>query len=249
MGKKWRKKFKKIGRKAQKITAKASKIITPVVALAATVAFGPVAGAAVAGVGAGIGRVTGATAARDKGLRGRDARAEGRKLAKKNLKWGLMATGVGAVANVGISLATGGNVLGSLAGGQTKIFGGKDSTGVDASSDSVSDIVTSIPGVYDPNGMAVKPGSVPGIPDTGETDEVTRPGQAGGTGMLGDIFKVIGGKLPGIPGDGPRDPQKNTVDTDGDGVPDAPAEEGMGGKKLLLAGAAAVALVLASRSG
>jgi hypothetical protein len=122
-----KKTVKKVGRKAQKVTAKIVKPVTGVLAAAATVIFGPVAGAAIAAMGAGIARVTGATAARDKGLKGTAARTKGRKLAKKTLKIGMLATGVGGLVSAGVSAVTGGNVLEGVGLGQvgSKLLGSK----------------------------------------------------------------------------------------------------------------------------
>ncbi len=118
---------KKVGRASAKVTAKIVKPITGVLAAAATVAFGPAAGAAIAVGGAAIARQQGATAARAKGKHGKDARTVGRKLSKQTLKIGLLGTGVGAVASAGISLATGGNVLEGVGLGQagSKLLGSK----------------------------------------------------------------------------------------------------------------------------
>lgn len=108
-----RKAVKRHGRKAQKITAK---IVKPVTAALATVASAIVPGSGVVftAAGAGIARVTGATAARDKGLSGREARAKGRKLAKQTMKLGLIGTVAGTGLGLGAAALAGTSALGGV---------------------------------------------------------------------------------------------------------------------------------------
>jgi hypothetical protein len=118
-----KKSLKRIGRKVQAAGAKIVKYATPVLSTAATFIGGPLAGAAVTGMGSAAVRGMAATGARAKGLKGKEAKAKGRKEMQKTLKMGLAGTAAG-MAGAGIySLVSGGNVLGGLLGGAANIFG------------------------------------------------------------------------------------------------------------------------------
>lgn len=88
---------KKIRKNVAPIMAKVAPYKTAVISAAASY-FLPGAGALTAVGGKYIGQYWGATAARGDGLRGRDARIEGRKVGDRALKYGLVGAGVGTVA-------------------------------------------------------------------------------------------------------------------------------------------------------
>ena len=127
VGQKIQTRAKQIGRQAQTVASKVVVPLTAVTAGAMSVMFGPAAGMAVAGVGAGWGRVLGSTAARKEGIKGKDARTAGRKLSQRALKYGMMtgALGTGIAGGIGAlgGVAGGGGVLGGLTGGISNIFG------------------------------------------------------------------------------------------------------------------------------
>ena len=127
IGSKVQEKAKDVGRQVQSVAAKAVVPMTAITAGAMSVMFGPGAGAAVSGVGAGWGRVLGATAARKEGLKGMEARTEGRELSQRAFKYGMILTGAGTGIAGGIGalggVAGGGGVLGGLTGGISNIFG------------------------------------------------------------------------------------------------------------------------------
>jgi len=127
IGSKVQEKAKDVGRQVQSVAAKAVVPMTAITAGAMSVMFGPGAGAAVSGVGAGWGRVLGATAARKEGLKGMEARTEGRELSQRAFKYGMILTGAGTGIAGGIGalggVAGGGGVLGGLTGGISNLFG------------------------------------------------------------------------------------------------------------------------------
>lgn len=190
---------KKLGRTVAKVHSKVAKVVTPIVSAAATVAFGPAAGAAVSGIAGTAARFSGATAARARGIRGRAARTKGRQLRADVIKMGLLGTGIGTVANVGIAAVTGQNVLHSALGGQVgkSIFGGgspaaqseqslseqlvtqNELGSMPTSGTPLEGIVTSLPGVF---GGKMPPGGTPPIidPETGEI--ISNPGVEGAQG-------------------------------------------------------------------
>ena len=127
VGKKVQERVKDVGRSVSVVAAKVVVPLTAVSAGAASLMFGPAVGTAVAGVGAGWGRYLGATAARKEGLKGTEARTEGRELSQRALKYGMMtgALGTGIAGGIGAlgGVAGGGGVLGGLTGGISNIFG------------------------------------------------------------------------------------------------------------------------------
>lgn len=114
---------KQIGRRAQEVGAKVVKYATPVLAGVGTFIGGPLVGAGVTAAGSAAARGMGATAARRKGLKGKEARTKGRKLMRATAKYGLLGTGAGMVGAGVFAAASGGNILGALTGGTQNIFG------------------------------------------------------------------------------------------------------------------------------
>lgn len=91
---------KEVGRNVSRVAAPIVKYGSPVLVAAANAFLGPAAGAAVTvGTGA-LNRYVGATAARDKGLTGRAARAKGRSAAEFALKTGAAVTAATAALNI-----------------------------------------------------------------------------------------------------------------------------------------------------
>jgi hypothetical protein len=87
-----RKKAKKVARRSAKIKRRVFKVAAPALQLAGAAFLGPAGAAAASALSAAAGRYIGATAARAKGERGREARAEGRKLMKYAAKTGAVIT-------------------------------------------------------------------------------------------------------------------------------------------------------------
>lgn len=233
--KKVRKVAKKIGRAGAKVTAKIVKPVTGVLSAVATVAFGPAAGLAIAGAGAAIARQQGATAARAKGKKGKEARTAGRKLAKKTLKIGLLATGAGTVVSAGVSLATGGNVLKGALGGQ--VLGGGKSAAAAPEDGGLSTAVTE-DAIANPGAAAAEGGILSSAKSIFDILKPAIPGQT----TPGTVPDDKGGPInQGVPGE----------DGEGGELGGEEAEAGpLGIPKKYLIGAAIVLILLflASRS-
>lgn len=157
IGKRLRKAVKKHGRLHAKIASKAVKVVTPVLAAAATVFAGPAAGMAITAAGGGIARWSGATNARAQGKHGRHARKVGRKLAARTMKYGALATGAGLLGSV----ALGGSVFTGLAGAASSgsAAGGLGKVGMPkggATSDNLGGVETGWDSLAAPNAV---PGS------------------------------------------------------------------------------------------
>lgn len=176
---KLRKIVKKVGRAHAKVFAKTAKFVTPVVAAAATVFGGPIAGLAVTAAASGAARYAGATAARAKGIQGRDARAAGVKLRKKVLIGGLIGTGGGLVASAGIA---------AIAGtGATSILTGAGRAALSKPATDTSGIITSLPTDAAPAG-----GDTSGIITSLGGGSPSTPGSSPGGGVLSNIFGTAG---------------------------------------------------------
>lgn len=252
-----RKKIKKVARKHLKVVSKAVKVVTPVLAAAGSIIGGPVLGTAIAGAGAGIARYSGAAAARSQGIRGRDARVKGRKLAKRTLIYGMG----GAALGFGASLVAGGSALGGLAGagalssGAGKVMpkapgaGGLESDwsslapDLEAGQSPVPDLAN-VQGGWD--SLYNNPPS-PGAPSVG-----TQGASGFGSltqGVLGSVGALAGGYLADKGDKGSGSPGESTTDSPswnpfgGGGM-----EEGGGGgplsNPLVLAGIAVAAVLL-----
>lgn len=119
--------MKDVGRQVAVVGAKVVVPLTAASAGVASVLFGPAAGAGMAGIGAGWARYLGSTAARKEGIKGTEARTEGRELSQRALKYGMMtgALGTGIAAGIGAlgGVAGGGGALGGLTGGISNLFG------------------------------------------------------------------------------------------------------------------------------
>lgn len=178
LAKKLKKRLKQIGRRVQTVGAKAVKYGTPVLGAVGTFFGGPLLGGAITAAGGAAARGMGATAARAKGLKGKEARTAGRKVMQKTLKYGLLGTGAG-MAGAGIFAAlSGGNVLGALLGGQQNVFG----IGGGASA---SPGVDTMPGGLQEEADYMARMMQPGAQGKGYGDTSSTPG--GGTG-LSDLF-------------------------------------------------------------
>jgi len=125
VGQKIQEKAKDIGRQAQSVAAKVVVPVTAGLSAVGTFIGGPALGAAFALPGTAIARGVGATAARKQGIKGMDARTEGRQLARRTLKYsGLaMTAGMAGAGIAGMAGLGGGGLLGGLTGGVGNIFG------------------------------------------------------------------------------------------------------------------------------
>ena len=95
--------IKRVTRKVSRVTLRPAVYVTGAVATAGTVFFGPVAGAALTAVGSQVVRYQGTVAARDRGMKGRDARAYGRTYMKR----AIVAGAIGTTAGLGLAVGAG----------------------------------------------------------------------------------------------------------------------------------------------
>jgi hypothetical protein len=120
-------KAKDVGRQVQSVAAKVVVPATAVLSTVGTFIGGPALGAAFALPGTALARGVGATAARKQGIKGMEARTEGRELARRTLKYGMlgMTAGMAGAGVVGLAggVMGGGGLLGGLTGGVGNIFG------------------------------------------------------------------------------------------------------------------------------
>jgi hypothetical protein len=125
IGSKVQEKAKDVGRQVQSVAAKVVVPVTAGLSAVGTFIGGPALGAAFALPGTAIARGVGATAARKEGLKGMDARTEGRELAQRTLKYGMlgMTAGMAGAGIAGMAGLGGGGLLGGLTGGVGNIFG------------------------------------------------------------------------------------------------------------------------------
>lgn len=127
IGSKVQEKAKDVGRQVQSVAAKAVVPVTAVLSTVGTFIGGPVLGEAFALPGSALARGLGATAARKQGIKGMEARTEGRELMQRTFKYSQLGVGLGmggaALTGALGGVMGGGGVIGGLTGGVGNIFG------------------------------------------------------------------------------------------------------------------------------
>ena len=152
-----KKAVKKVYRARLKIHAKVSKVAIPVVATAATIWLGPVAGAAVAGAGRAIQKpLLQKTYQWKGGMTDHQASQKARADANRTLKYAMMGVAAGAAGAGVYAAASGGNVLGGLLGGVSNVFGiGSQAAQMPVSGPMSRPGYNEFPNTFDPNGMPI----------------------------------------------------------------------------------------------